>query len=676
MRAWLSLSVPELLAMTPQDVAAQLAFAQAARHAKLELAQRNAWEAEARLLQAALAGAPEGWRVLLEYDLLRLEKRVDAVLLTDRAILVLEFKHGARSFAAADLRQAEDYALDLHDFHAGSRAHPVVPVLVATEAPDPPRFAPPLLWHGVAPVLRANGAGLGALIEAVQAAIGPPPSPLDPLAWEEAPYRPVPTVLEAATLLWRRNSVAEIAAARADAPNLTRTAAAIVRAIGAARREGARSVVFVTGIPGAGKTLCGLNVVFGALREHGAAFLSGNAPLVAVLREALARDAAPEGGRALSAARSRTRTALQNVHRFLEHYVAHPDHVPEERVIVFDEAQRAWDARQATRDTQRRVSRLTVSEPAHTLEIMGRHQGWSVIVALIGNGQEINTGEAGLAEWDRVIAADPRWRAVAARRVVEATEPAQRLADGPTPWLTFDDDLDLAVPVRSIRDAAGAPWVDAVLRGDAAAARAIAREAGGVPFLLTRDLAEMRAGLRVLARGLRRAGLVASAGAKRLRAEGLGVQVPEVADWFLNRWPDVRSSEALETYATEYDCQGLELDLVGLAWGGDFLRTEAGWQARRFAGNRWQVVRDEEERRFIRNTYRVLLTRARYETVIWVPRGSPADDPWHDRTRPAAEMEAVAAFLLDCGARPLSMPEERAAPAQEVPALFGAMRAR
>jgi len=652
MRAWLSLSVPELLAMTPQQVAERLAFAQASRHATLELAQRNAWEAQARLLQAALADVPAGWRVLLECDLLRLEKRVDAVLLTDRAILVLEFKHGARTFAAADLRQAEDYALDLHDFHAGSRMHPVVPVLVATEAPSPP-FDPPLLWHGVTPVLRANGVGLGRLIAAVQRAITLPVRVLDPLAWEHAPYRPVPTVLEAAMLLYRRNSVEEIAAARADAPNLTRTASAIARAIATARAEGICSVVFVTGIPGAGKTLCGLNVVFGALREHGAAFLTGNVPLVAVLREALARNAAPGGGRPLAAARREAHTALQNVHRFLEHHVIHADHVPSERVIVFDEAQRAWDARQATRDTQRRVSRLTTSEPAHSLEIMGRHQGWAVIIALVGNGQEINTGEAGLAEWGRVIAADPRWRAVAAPRVLEATDPTQCLAEGPAAWLTLDPDLDLTVPMRSIRDAAGAPWVDAVLAGDAAMAHSIAQKAGSVPFLVTRDLAEARAGLRMLCRGLRRAGLVASAGAKRLRAEGLGVQVPEVADWFLNRWPDIRSSEALETYATEYDCQGLELDVVGLAWGGDWIRMQAGWQARRFAGDRWQLVRGEEEQRFIRNTYRVLLTRARYETVVWIPRGSPAEDPFHDRTRPAAEMDAIADFLLACGARPL-----------------------
>ena len=196
-----------------------------------------------------------------------------------------------------------------------------------------------------------------------------------------------------------------------------------------------------------------------------------------------------------------------------------------------------------------------------------------------------------------------------------------------------------------------------MLQGDSARAATLAQDAGDLPFLVTRDLDALRAGLRQACRGNRRAGLVAAAGAKRLRAEGLGVQVPEIGDWFLNRWPDIRASEALETFATEYDCQGLELDAVGLAWGGDFHRHDGAWRARRFAGQGWQVVRGEDERRYILNTYRVLLTRARYETIIWVPRGSPTNDRFHDATRPAAEMDAIADFLLACGARPLEVVE-------------------
>jgi hypothetical protein len=652
MRPWFTESLGDFHCQSPADIAARLAYEQADRFAGLELKQRDSWEQSAALLQDALAEGDSKWHIFMECDLLRLEKRADAILLTDRAIFVLEFKMGAQKPDLADLRQTDNYAMDLHDFHAGSRGVPIIPVLIAPSLPQRD-LELPLFWHGVVPVMVANGTMLREVVARAQAAIAPPAEPIDAQAWARAAYRPVPTVLEAARLLYRRNAVPDIGATRADAHNLTRTTDAIARVITQARADAGRYVVFVTGIPGAGKTLCGLNLVFGALREHGAAFLSGNVPLVTVLREALARDAAPNGGKILEAAKRSAHTALQNVHRFLEHYVINATEKPEARIIVFDEAQRAWDEAQATRDGQRRKSHLTMSEPAHTLEIMARHESWAVIVALIGNGQEINTGEAGLAEWGRVIAASSSWRAVAARRSTTAADSAQRLAEGAPAWLSFDDDLDLQTPIRSLRTSRGTEWVDAVLSGDAPAARAIAEATPELPYYITRNPIAWRAALRARTRGLRRAGLVASAGARRLRAEGLGVQVPDIADWFLKRWPDIRSSEALETFATEYDCQGLELDAVGLAWGGDFLRHAGQWRARRFAGHQWQVVRGAEEQRYILNTYRVLLTRARYETIIWVPPGSAAYDPFHDITRRAEEMDALADFLLASGARPL-----------------------
>ncbi len=451
-------------------------------------------------------------------------------------------------------------------------------------------------------------------------------------------------------MLYARNGVAEIAAARADAASLQRTSRAVARQVERARAEGSRIAVFVTGIPGAGKTLCGLNTVFGPARQDGAAFLTGNAPLVAVLREALARDAARRSGRPLRETRRPVEGRLQNVHRFLEDCATDPDRLPPERLIVFDEAQRAWDEAKARKGSRNRRSRLTMSEPAHTLDIMSRRPGWSVIVALIGNGQEINTGEAGLGEWGRVLAAAPGWRAVAAPAVLGSPDPVQRLADRPMAWLDLDPDLHLGASLRGVREPAMAAWADAVVRGERAEAAAIAASCD-LPCHLVRDLGALRGALRSLARGQRRAGLVRSAGARRLRAEGLSAEVSgkEVADWFLNRWPDVRASDALETAATEYACQGLELDVVGLAWGGDFRRGGGGWEAFQFAGERWQ--RAAKEFAFIRNTYRVLLTRARYETVVWVPRGSVRGDLWYDATRDAEQMDRVADFLVACGAR-------------------------
>ena len=671
MRAWFHCSGAELLGQTPDEVAARLAAQQMSRRLSGEPAQLRAWREQAAILQAAIREADgASWRIAFEYDLLRLEKRIDVVVLTDRVIFVLEFKLGAAEVTPAFRAQADDYAQDLFDFHALSRMHPIIPVVVATGCAKPAALQVPLPLPGVHGVAEASAATLPALLAHLHRTLPPAETPLDAIAWCSAPYRPVPSIVEAAATLFARNSVADIAAARADTTNLTRTTQAIERALRVAREAGGRVVVFVTGIPGAGKTLCGLNVVFGETRRNGTAFLTGNAPLVAVLREALACNragldlslgpAADPLRRSLTGrlrqARHETSQALQNVHRFLADNARRQD-PPAERVIVFDEAQRAWDAEQASRDTQRRVSTLTMSEPAHTLQIMGRHAGFAGIVALIGNGQEINTGEAGLAEWGRVIAATPGWRAVAAPRVLNAMEPAQRLAEGQPAWLTLDDELDLTVSLRSVRAERAALWVDALLRGEATEAAGHAQEMGEAgPFLLTRSLDEARRALRTLTPGLRRAGFVRSAGARRLRAEGFDAQLmgtDEPVAWFLERWPDIRASDALEVAATEYACQGLELDTVGLAWDLDFRRGMGGWQAARFAGRDWQRVQNTAEATYIRNTYRVLLTRARYETVIWVPRGSDPANPWFDRTRDSRHYDAIADFLLACGARPL-----------------------
>ena len=645
MRAWFAATGATFLGMAPEQPLGVLAAAQLAVGFAGTPQQFQAWTEQIAVLRAVMQPA---WTLALEYGLLRLEKRIDAVILTDRAILVLEFKIGAPT--RAGLAEADDYALDLRDFHAGSRAHAIVPILGAGAGGFRPPAQPWLLPTLPTEPLCCGAAGLADCIAWVQASLAPSPVPLDGAAWLAAAYKPVPSIIEAATMLYARNGVGEIAAARADAANLTRTSAAIARQVAAAQAAGDKRVVFVTGIPGAGKTLCGLNAVFGRAEQAAAAFLTGNVPLVTVLRAALARDAVARRECSRAEAERRVAQRLQNVHRFLEDNALAPDRAPPDRLIVFDEAQRAWDAAKAVLGTRNKPSRLTDSEPWHALEIMGRQPGWAVIVALIGAGQEINTGEAGVAEWGRVIATDPRWQAAAAPVLRDHPEPMQRLDAVPAARFLAEPDLDLTVPLRSVRESAGAAWVAAVLVGDAEAARRIAA-AAELPYFLTRDLTALRDGLRRSARGRRGCGIVASAGARRLRAEGLGVQVPDVADWFLNRWPDVRSAEALETFATEYDCQGLELDVVGLAWGGDFLRAGGDWQARAFVGDRWQ--RATKDFHFIRNTYRVLLTRARYETIIWVPEGSPAEAPFHDPTRPAAEYNAIAAFLAACGARPL-----------------------
>ena len=577
---------------------------------------------------------PSGpWTVLPDWHLPRLRRRIDAVVLMPRAIVACTVRAGRRH-SARDRDAAEDAALDLHDFHAGSRLHPVVPLLVTLDAARN-TAARPLMLPGVTPVLEANAVTLEATLQdiASAAAWGPTLATAD---WQEAPYRPVPSLIEAARMLYARHGVADIRTAHADAHNLGATRAAITRAVADAAATRQPTVLFITGIPGAGKTLCGLDTAFAGQ----AAFLTGNPSLVHVLREALARDS----GLSLRAARQRMEGVIQALPAFRDCYAA--GGVPPERVVVIDEAQRCWSAAHARGKTAARPVPLTDSEPALLLDIMARRTDGPVILCLIGTGQEIHDGEGGLAEWGDALRTRPGWQVAAAPGAT--TAPAARHRLPALPNRVVDAALHLDTPVRSLRSAVAPAWVDAVLAGDAVTARELARN--GVPFSVTRDLPVLRARLRRACRGTRRAGLLCSSGARRLRAEGLGATLPHddpaaVARWFLDRFPDVRASDALEVAATEFFAQGLELDAAGLCWDGDLVWDGAAWQARAFRGTGWTRPGGADKCLNKLNAYRVLLTRARYETVIWVPPGDAADP-----TRDPAVLDRVADYLLSCGA--------------------------
>ena len=667
MSSFWSATVQTFLNTPPDTITGALAVSQI-RHFRInETQQLRAWEASIAMIRAALAPLPqaETWHILLEYPMLRLGRRPDAILLTDRAILVLEFKAGAIQFTPADRRQVEDYAIDLHDFHAASRHHPILPILIAEHAPTTDALLP-MPIAGAAPVLDANAQTLPTLLRRIATQMPAMATPLNPIAWLAAPYRPVPNIIDAACLLYARHNVADIRAARSDATNLRATTDAILTEIAAARAANERVILFVTGIPGAGKTLCGLNTVFGTADTARGTYLTGNPTLVHVLREALARDAVQFGAKRSNADR-RMLAAIQRLPDFRNEYVTHPDHTPPEQIVIIDEAQRCWSTAHAIAKTRDKPTRLTASEPAHLLEAMSRHKGFAAMVCLVGGGQEIHDGEGGLAEWGRALRSTPTpWRIRAAPDILSATDPRQRL--GPLPNLSPLPALHLNISIRQIRSAAAAEWVNHILAGDAPAAAAIARSDNAIPFHLTRSLADLRAWLRTQARGLRRAGLLASSGAKRLRAEGLGAELPHmdpsaVAHWFLDHFPDIRASNALETVATEFSCQGLELDYAGLCWDTDLMRepNRTAWRVRQFRGTAWQIPRGEEAIANQINTYRVLLTRARYETAIFVPPGHPADP-----TRNPATLDAIAAFLRECGARELTLDTRAVAPEPEM----------
>jgi hypothetical protein len=639
--------------------------------------QTIAWEVFLPLFQAELrslvAAYPEAasWGILLEYPLYRLRKRIDAVILTADKIIVLEAKVGETTFRPEDERQVVDYALDLRDFHAGSRGHPLIPVLWCTNAPLAPedtRAQPDI----VANVQRAGADQLRTVLQRFVSSTGQCRLVLE--EWDAAPYQPVPTIIQAATSIFAGHDVRAIG--RADADNLAVSARRIVEVIAEAKRNCRKAVVFLTGVPGAGKTLAGLQVVHDAVttgtEDRGdIVYLSGNTPLVEVLREALAQDTVArnraDGKRSsLKEERRLVRTRIQHINDFLKEYLKGTEMVlPHEHAIVFDEAQRAWGARQGAKKFER-----PKSEPSLLLEIMGRHADWCVCVCLVGGGQEINTGEEGIEGWGQALRAlsgaeRSQWTVYGPDDVFQGgiSTGGPSLGELPSDMASVrEPDLRLFVPLRSFRSPAMSEWVTAVLNADLPAAKTQAQLLGEYPILLTRSLERAKAWLRQQGRGERRYGLLASSGARRLRADGLGEILEAnpssaIAQWYLKGRNDIRSSFALEVPANEYACQGLEIDFACVCWGGDlvFAPPKNGWFFRRLSGNAWNKVRSAQVRRFIQNKYRVLLTRAREGLVIWVPQGDASD-----RTRKPQELKATADFLVAAGAQLLGL--ENAAP--------------
>jgi schlafen family protein len=615
----------------------------------------QSWEQEVAVLQHSFREVSEvrsvvDWGVLLEYPIPRRSKRIDVVLLAQGIVLVLEFKCGGTKFNKDSRRQVEDYCLDLRDFQVESHDRNLVPILIATDADDVENEFGDAIDQ-VAPTLLSNSSNLGGLIVQAVTHYGYAESTIDSEAWDHSKYHPTPTIIESAQHLYAGQNVREISRSHGGAENLTRTTDAVIRAIERARRDKAKTICFITGVPGAGKTLAGLNIVHNHKLHDGdlGAFLSGNGPLVKVLSAALAKDDAARNKTPLHQAKSKVSTFIHNIHAFIGAYDAEKTHVPPDKVIVFDEAQRAWNAEQARRKFNR-----PHSEPEMVLEIMDRHPDWAVVVALIGGGQEINSGEAGLSEWGRnLIRTFPHWRVMISPELTESRFAGHDGLFDRSPDdidVREDESLHLNVSLRSFRADGLSRWVAALLEYCPDQARKILEsELEEYPIVMTRSLDEARGWLRCRVRGTRRAGLLASSGARRLRPEGLDVGVKiEVENWFLNPDGDVRSSFALEQPATEFDIQGLELDWAGLAWGNDLVPGAGGWRHRQFRGTRWLNVKQEAMQQFIVNKYRVLLTRAREGVVIYVPRG---DD--EDPTRPRKPNDDIATYLASCGVRVL-----------------------
>ena len=601
----------------------------------LEEQQRNSWVTQIELLKVLLKDT--ACEVIFEYSIPRMGKRIDCVIISGATVFSVEFKIGAQSYENHAITQVTDYALDLKNFHEQSHKRNIIPILICTKAAD----QTPLLEFysdGIAKTLLTNGQSLANIISLAQSQSAG--CEIISNDWLCSIYKPTPTIIEAAQALYRGHNVEEISRSDSGAINLSKTAKAISEVINNSKRNGIKSICFLTGVPGAGKTLAGLNLANSWHNEEEsehAVFLSGNGPLVDVLREALARnevETARENGekKKKSSTISKAKAFIQNIHHFRDDALESTK-APIERVVVFDEAQRAWTLKQTASFMKTKKGKIDFnqSEPEFLIGVMDRHSDWATIICLIGGGQEINTGEAGLHEWFSSLKRSyPNWNIHISGKITdfEYTQGTALYDESDIGRIHTHDDLHLSVSVRSFRSEKVAAFVKAVLDCDSETAKDLYSEVqSSYPIFITRDISCAKSWLRSKARGSERYGLLASSGAIRLKPFAINIKNSiDPINWFLNDDKDIRSSYFLEDVATEFDVQGLELDWTCVAWDADLRHNGTEWLRRSFRGAKWQVINDEDSKRYLKNAYRVLLTRARQGMVIFVPNGSSEDE--------------------------------------------------
>ena len=655
-RAYFSASIRELLSASTHEVLGRLT-----RNSEfsVEPTQRDAWVEQIAVLQRSLVGYEERGKVYFEFVVPRLGKRIDVVLLIDHVLFVLEFKVGENDFTRSGIDQVWDYALDLKNFHESSHSASIAPLLIATGSREKLGAIGTTKHNdGVLCPIAVSPENIAQCIE--QVLLFCDSGKIDPLQWEQGRYKPTPSIVEAATALYAQHSVGDLASKAAEKKDLDVTSAAVNALIQVARDSKIKALCFVTGVPGAGKTLVGLNVAthhMGPSSDLHSVYLSGNGPLVAILREALTRDKQlreREAGNKIrkGEARQAVEAFIQNVHHFRDDCLKDPG-PPPEHVAIFDEAQRAWNKDQTASFMLRKKNRphFDQSEPEFLISCLDRHGDWAVVVCLVGGGQEINTGEAGIGEWIAALERSfPDWHIHVSSRLHDeeygAGAALQALVQ--REHVTFNDDLHLSVSMRSFRAEKQSLFVKLMLDRDRRGASDVLKEVDArYPIRLTRDLAAAKRWLKEQARGNERYGMVVSSQAQRLKPHAIDVRSPmDPVHWFLDDRDDVRSSYYLEDAATEFHVQGLELDWSCVVWDGDFRYSDEGWQPYSFVGDRWQHIRKDERKNYLKNAYRVLLTRARQGMVIVVPYGDE-----QDHTRSPGFYDGTYEYLKSLGLR-------------------------
>jgi len=652
------------------EIIGALTIAYGKNHLDLKKQLTKSWEETIKIIKDLIDDLAlkridiSKWGILYEYWIPRRTKRIDIVILGNGLIFIIEVKYNSTCYNTADIAQLEDYCLDLRDFHSESRNQIIIPILLSTEAPTVLNDQLIKIDDCVQEVRFANAKNLSDVISKsiCEFDFG---KEYDLQNWNLSEYLPTPTIIEAAQSLYSGQSVTEISRNHAGAENLSATTTCVLNAIKEAQITNSKIICFITGVPGAGKTLAGLNIVHNREFQNDdneiGVFLSGNGPLVKVLSEALSRDFSKRQDANKKEARRKVNTFIQNVHEYIDLYHGNAK-IPIDKVLVYDEAQRAWTKEHKTKKSS---GAITESEPEILLSIMNRSKDWSVIIALIGGGQEINTGEAGLREWGKTIEAKfSDWKVYISPQLIYGDHSTGNMKlfeiMPPNVEIFESNDLHLNVTIRSYKAKDLSEWVSLLLDGRVEESRRLFNEnLIHYPIFITRDLNTVKIWLQKKARGTRRIGIVASSGGRRLRAYGYdpyyglrgNSNQDELGAWFLNPSNDVRSSNFLEIIATEFAIQGLELDWTGLFWDADLRRTNDQWEFKQFRGTRWirvgktgESVENNQKMQFIINKYRVLLTRAREGLIIWVPKGD-----LNDQTRLPKFYDETFEYLVSCG---------------------------
>ncbi len=648
-KAYYCNSIPGFIKDSSESIVGQLV-----RHTfEINKDQSNAWQNQIQELQKRLESHKIEGDIIFEYDIVRLGKRIDVILLMRRMVFSLEFKNGKNVFTAKDAQQAEDYAIDIKNFHKESENLYVCPILIATNAQ---RYAktqslsayPDKQIH----LQRENIDTLVPKITEISKMYGEN-GEIDFDKWFNSPYHPTPTIINAAIEAYSTHNLSQIAKSEAGQANINACEKKLEEIIAYAKNNKKKCACFVTGVPGAGKTLVGLDVVSRNLdtkNENLSVYLSGNGPLVEVLREALRR-CVKENNQLNRKTESAINALIQGSFVFKKDNALNTS-APVEKILIFDEAQRVWNKEKMARK-HKNEENMSVSEPYLMYSIMNRHQDWTVMICLVGLGQDIYDGEVGITEWFKCGINDfPEWEMFYSSEIfsqdvdknidkvlIEGCDRCHKVSD-----------LHLKTSIRSFRADQQSRLVDYILNNKPSEAEKIYKEISKkYPIYITRDYKLAKEWVRNQVRGSQRSGVMASSGAQRLKPEGIYVPTEiDVKNWFLAPSNDLRSSNMLEVVASEFKVQGLEIDWGIVCWDADLRRTAGGkeWDYYSFRGTRWNRRNKQEQKRYLINSYRVLLTRSRQGMIIFVPNGVDSEI---DETRNSAFYDGIYNYLLSCG---------------------------